>query len=245
MDTSPETTAIINDLIDKVRKRYHLMRAHQRLDLQIQAYERGFRTQAKEVLGMKDEAEIEAYVEIKAFDLKLPLHAALMAIEGPRKAYEKQIKALGLLLPVWPWANKIRGISSFGLGLLVGEIKDLSDYGNPAKVWKRMSLDVDKDGRAQRKVPGISEEEARRRGFCPRRRELAFVLADAMIKRNKNADKSDGEYRTLYVERKQYELDRTPNMKPFIIHYRAGRVMFKHFLLNLWKEWRAYHGLPC
>ena len=239
MSTSPEITAIINDLMDKTRKRYHLMRAHQRLDLQIQSYERGFRTQAKEIIGLTDKQEIEDYVDRKAIDLKIPLHAALMAIEGPRKAYEKQIKALGLLLPVYPWTEKIRGISPFGLGLLIGEIKDLSDYSLPGKVWKRMSLDVDEDGRAQRKVAGISEEEARRRGFCPRRRQLAFVLADGMIKRNKNPDGSDGEYRVLYVERKQYEYDREPNMPPFIAHYRAGRFMFKRFLLELWREWRA------
>lgn len=239
MPTSPETTLVINDLIDKVRKRYHLMRAHQRLDLQIQSYERGFRTQAKEILGMKDKDEIEAYVNLKAVDLKTPLHAALMAIEWPRKGYEKQIKALGLLLPVWPWIEKLPGISSFGLGQLVGEIKDPWDYSGPAKVWKRMSLDVDPDGRAQRKVAGISEKEARRRGFCPRRRQLAFLLADAMIKRNKNPDKSDGEYRTLYVGRKQYEIDRAPNMAAFIVHRRAARFMFKRFLLDFWREWRA------
>ena len=50
---------------------------------------------------------------------------------------------------------------------------------------------------------------------------------------------SDGEYRVLYVERKQYEYDREPNMPPFIAHYRAGRFMFKRFLLELWREWRA------
>ena len=58
-------------------------------------------------------------------------------------------------------------------------------------------------------------------------------IGDALIKGNR-----DGEYRTIYLERKAYELAREPEMKPIKAHRRAQRVMEKRLLKKLWQAWR-------
>jgi hypothetical protein len=116
--------------------------------------------------------------------------------------------------------------------VIVAEAGDLNNYANPAKIWKRMGLAVF-DGKRQGGLPKTaSAEEWIAHGYTRKRRSLMWNIGDALIKGNR-----DGEYRTLYLQRKDYEVARDPEMKPIQAHRRAQRVMEKALLRDLWVAW--------
>ena len=51
----------------------------------------------------------------------------------------------------------------------------------------------------------------------------------------------DSPYRTLYLERKEYEKAKAPDLPPMAHHRRAQRYMEKRLLKHLWQQWRR-HG---
>ncbi|MFZ1992215.1 MAG: hypothetical protein WAW96_20865 [Alphaproteobacteria bacterium] len=113
--------------------------------------------------------------------------------------YDKQLRKLAGSLPVAPWVEQQKGFGLINLGLIVGEAGDLSAYSNPAKLWKRFGLAVMPDGGAQRKF--ADKEKAEAAGFNPRRRAVAHILGDCLIKK-------EGQYRALYLARKAIEATR-------------------------------------
>lgn len=153
----------------------------------------------------------------------------------------KQLEAAAKALPVWPWVEAIRGVDAFGLGMVLGATGDLSNYANPAKVWKRMGLGL-VDGQRQRRV--IDAELAIRMGYNPERRAMAYNLAKGLINQNKLPDGSPAYYRTVYIERKTYEQAKAPELSKQAWHLRAGRYMVKRFLRELWREWQRVTAAP-
>ena len=237
------TDEMIGELDRNCRAYTSLMRAAVRVQLQITAHER--------TIKKWHQVEEEALVKLFSLGVIPHLHAAIIPLLEPKKHYEKVIADLAKQLPLWPWAEKIRGVGPKGLGLMIGEIGNPGDYANPAKIWKRMGLAVMPDGRAQRRVTGFMGEL---QGFSPVRRALMYVIGDALIKRNKNPDGSDGEYRLVYLARKEYESARTApivvtvtkygkshqgDITRLVCHKRASRYMQKRVLRDLWRAWRA------
>jgi hypothetical protein len=145
-----------------------------------------------------------------------------------RMALEKYLKCLIIGLPVWEdWSERPRGFAEMSLASIVGEAGNLSNYKNPAKLWKRFGLAVI-NGQRQRKVKGI---DALEQGYNPKRRSVAWNVGECLIK----SGGEDSYYRALYLERKEYEAAR--EKKPIIVHRRAARYMTKRFLRNLWVAW--------
>lgn len=144
--------------------------------------------------------------------------------------YEKPMQKLAKELPVWPWAEACRGFAPLSLAQLVGEIGNLSDYDNPAKVWKRMGLGR-VDGENQRRT--TDKELAIKMGYNPARRSVMYVIGDNLI-RAKNP-----EYYGLFLERREYERERAPDDKPIAHMRRAHRYMEKRFLRDFWRAWRS------
>ena len=163
--------------------------------------------------------------------VSLPLIEARTVIHSHRKPLEKRLEKLAKELPVWPWVESVRGFGAVSLAQIIGETGDLSNYDNPAKVWKRMGLAVMDDGTRQRRVAGA---DAIAHGYVPRRRSVMFVIGDVLVKSNR-----DGEYRTLYLSRKEYEREHHPEMTPMQLHRRAQRYMEKRLLRDLWRDWRV------
>lgn len=156
-----------------------------------------------------------------------PLEAAREPIRKERRRTEKEIVEAAKSLPAWAWIDGVRGVGALGFGQIIGETGDLSNYDNPAKVWKRLGLAVMPDGKAQRRSK--SKKVALEAGFSPRRRALMWNLSSSLLKLNK------GEYRRLYDERKAYELAR--GITKSHAHKRALRYMIKRFALHLWQRW--------
>lgn len=168
---------------------------------------------------------------------------AIMAAIASRKPWDdiegqatKALEKLARGLPVWPFAERVRGFGAVSLAVIIGEAGDLSNYATKSKLWKRMGLAVI-DGVRQGGLPkGSSAERWIEHGYSPVRRSRMFVVGDCLIKTNR-----DGPYRRAYDERKAYELAKAPEMKPIQAHRRAQRYMEKRLLRDLWQAWRAVH----
>lgn len=149
--------------------------------------------------------------------------ACLPAIVNQNELVDRlddELETLAEHLPAAEWVNGVRGFGLKSFALIIGETGDLSNYANPAKVWKRMrmSVEVDKDsGKAKREIGG-------------RRRSIVWIAGDCLVKQNK------GEYRALYDNRKEYESGRVETKMH--AHRRAQRYMEKRLLRDLWRAWR-------
>lgn len=157
--------------------------------------------------------------------------ASNKVLDKPRKEQAKRIEKLAKQIPVAEWVKSIKGAGMLNLGLIIGEAGyDLSDFANPGKLWKRFGLHCMPDGKRARKFADKTLAELA--GYCPRRRSLMFVVGECLMKKQ-------NVYKSIYDERKLYEVARAPEMSKMQAHMRAHRYMEKRFLKDLWKQWRA------
>jgi hypothetical protein len=164
--------------------------------------------------------------------------AAAVAARTPFDKVEaaalKGMSALAEQLPAWAtFGEEIRGFGPASLGVIVAEAGNLSNYSNPAKLWKRMGLAVMGDVRQGGLPKNASAELWIEHGYNRQRRSRMWNIGDSLIKSNR-----EGAYRTIYLERKAYEIARDPEIKPIKAHRRAQRYMEKRLLKNLWQAWR-------
>lgn len=164
--------------------------------------------------------------------------AASVAARAPFASIEaravKEMSRLAETLPVWSaFGDGVRGFGAASLAVIVAEAGDISLYANPGKLWKRMGLAVMGDVRQGGLPKNASAEAWIEHGYNRQRRSRMWNIGDALIKGNR-----DGQYRTIYLARKEYELARDPEMKPIKAHRRAQRYMEKRLLKNLWQAWR-------
>lgn len=147
------------------------------------------------------------------------------------KTLAKEMEKAAKQLPVWAaFGEKIKGFGAVALAQIVGEAGDLSHYGNPAKLWKRMGVGL-VAGERQKRVR--DPELAVVMGYDPERRSIVWNMGECLVKLN-----GDGPYRRLYDTRKEYEHERDPEMSKGHAHARAKRYMEKRLLRNLWRAWR-------
>lgn len=225
--------AVIGDLILQCRIRRQVLRARTRLSNQLDAQERLITGTVKGGKAAKNKFVISPASRTAAEHVRPVLAVHLHSLADAQKPYDKAIARLAKQLPVWAWAEQVRGCGPLVLGLIVGETGDLAQYDGPAKVWKRMGLAVMPDGTRQRRVAG---DEAIAHGYNPQRRSLMFNLGECLIKLNQA-----GPYRRFYDERKAFELARLPadaKGRQGWAHARASRYMQKRFLVDLWEAWR-------
>lgn len=158
--------------------------------------------------------------------------------EAMRADIETAMRAEAQKLAVWPWYNSNRGCGALGLGIIIGETGDLANYATVSRVWKRLGLAVI-NGKAQgRPGTGATAEDWISHGYNPRRRSALWTVGDSLLKNN-----DTGVYRTLYLARKQFELDKAAaegrEMAAGHIHRRAQRCMEKKLIADLWAHWNG------
>ena len=161
-----------------------------------------------------------------------PLLAALGIIREARKLEERTLIQLAGQLPVHEWWCGHRGLSALGLAAIVGEAGDLSNYANPAKLWKRLGLDVWDDGRAARRSRDKTKAAS---GYSPMRRAAVWGIGDPMIR-------AKGDYYPLYIARKAKAEAEGWGQSQKHRHNDAKRRMEKQIVLDLWKEWHRLAG---
>lgn len=150
-----------------------------------------------------------------------------------KKDQEKALKKLAQQLPVWPWVESINGFGAVGLGLIIGETGDLSDYPKKGHLFKRLGCAVINDER-QRRV--TNAELAIEHGYNPERRSLVWQITDSLLKK-KNV------YKELYDQRKALEFTK-PEVQAataplMYAHKRAMRYAGKRLIYDLYKVWRG------
>jgi hypothetical protein len=161
----------------------------------------------------------------------MPLVEARDSIEEHRLAIEKLLSKQAKSLPVAPWVGDVRGFGILSLAAIVGEAGDLSNYSNPAKLWKRMGLAVMPNGERQRRF--ADKDMAIAAGYNPSRRSVVWNIGDCLIKA------SSPQYRAVYDARRLRTAVTHPDWPKAHSHADATRVMTKRLLLDLWKAWRA------
>jgi hypothetical protein len=205
-----------------------------------------------------------------AFPTIYPLIQARKQIEDARAPVDKRMEELVSQLPIAKLLDNdflatldhddeefaafvpgfLRGVGIGSLAAIIAESGALSNYANPAKLWKRMGLAVMPDGTRQRRVKGA---EALAHGYNPVRRSIMWIVGDCIVK------SGSGPLRDLYDKRKQYELDKAaaeglivaPSAKipakkadqyrsQGVIHLRAKRYVEKRVLVLLWRAWRKF-----
>lgn len=259
-DTHLDYAALISEVSEKYKLRVDFHRAEKRLTLQIKALCRRIARNTHcggEKCGavlcakdMKEAAALYAAIDKGTEGAREALLAASACyqlaqsrsiLKSNRLVLEKQLRDLAMKLPVWEWAEKIRGFGALGLAQIVGEAGDLSKYANPGKLWKRMGCGMveGKDGwERQRRVKGA---EALKHGYSPQRRAVLYCIGDALVK-------VGTDYRELYLKQKLYYAENRvyesgekagqPWSKGHC-HNAAQRYMEKRLLRELWKAWRG------
>jgi hypothetical protein len=235
--TSPDRAlsplaAVVSSLRGFHRQRQDYHNAERRLTLQIKSIQR--RTHAAAGCPKKLHAGCDGVYEIETATTVL-LSQVQEPLRTQRRLFEREMERTAKQLPVWPWAQAVRGFGPLGLAQIVAECGDLAGYANPAKLWKRMGVGLG------------PQREAFYEGRNPVRRAVLYCIGECLIR-------SGGDYKALYDERKVYEATKpacrrqfkdggecfdpeTETCRKAHLHNRAKRYIEKRLLLDLWKAW--------
>lgn len=217
-------------IVALARRRSQWKKAAQKLTLQELAICRSLCGGDKVAATKMRAAVLKGDGDVQAEFAIAPLVAARLLIEREVAPVERTLKKLARSLPAYDHVKMVRGFGELRFALIVGETGDLSNYSNPAKVWKRLGLAVMDDGR-QRRVAG---EAALLHGYNPARRAVVWNLAGEIIK-------AQGEGRQA-EERQFYDIEKAKQLAkgltPIHAHNRALRHMTKRIVRDLWVAWR-------
>lgn len=173
--------------------------------------------------------------------------------------YEKEMEKRAKELPVAKWVAKPeqRGFGLLSLATIVGEAGDLSGYSNPGKLFKRM-------GCAPRTFEGqtlmgstwksgregsLPAAEWSAFGYSPRRRSIAYLIGENIVRGNYLGKASDtesedegrpaGPYRAHYLSKKERAHEVHPDWSDMRCHRHGMLLATKRMLKNLWIEWNS------
>mgnify|MGYP005858680255 CR=1 FL=1 len=165
---------------------------------------------------------------------------SLSPLLAQRKAVERDMEMLASQTPGADFASATRGFAMRGLAVLIGEAGNLSDYPNPAKLWKRLGL-APYNGRAgstwRTMKGGLKAEEWSEMGYSPSRLGQIYGVITVPLGNGNR----DGKYRSLYLHEKARFIAEGKSERPMHAHLHAQRVMTKELVLDLWRAWR---GMP-
>jgi hypothetical protein len=170
-----------------------------------------------------------------------------------RKKSEQQMERLAKDLPVAEWIAGIRGAGLLGLATIIGEAGDLSNYANPAKLWKRLGF-APYDGfagstwkRATWRPRALTADEWIENPFSGERYALTHQIAVWLVnsqwigaaKSDTGEGKPNGAYGEIYAARRAHTATTHPDWSKQHSRMDALRVTMKAFLKDLHLEWRA------
>jgi hypothetical protein len=169
---------------------------------------------------------------------------AIDGFDGMVTAYEKEMEKLAKQLPVFEWQQEPeqRGFGLLSLAKIIGETGDLALYAAPGKLWKRMGCaPFESKGKMlmpatwRRMKPGLSAEEWEVCGYNPRRRSIAYLIGEGIVKQN-----GPGPYRQRYDYTKARAAEvHGEEWKPMRCHLHGMLLATKLLLKNLWCEWNG------
>jgi hypothetical protein len=186
----------------------------------------------------------------------LPFTEAIDRFQERRAAVEKGLKKSARSLPIWEWAESIKGFGEQSLASIVGEAGDIGTYKSVSALWKRFGLAVIGGERQRQKSDA---DAALAHGYNPARRSVMWNVGGALIGGMNHGprplvgeDVSTREdltiYQKLFIERCRYEVARDETMRrpdtaagkeSYSTHAsnRAKRYVEKRFLRDLYAAW--------
>ncbi len=194
-------------------------------------------------------------------------HEASKPLVAQVKLIKQAAEKLVVQLPIWEVVNRVRGIGTWNIALIVGEAgAPLSSYGSHSKLWKRFGLAVmdTPDGKRtrQRKIFGTDDaakQQAILHGYNPQRRSSMYRVGSCMFKSNQylghlvldtNGEKQRDEngklirepsvphvWRQFFLDRKKWEEEKVPEGPKALWQNRAQRYMEKRLLRQLRTLW--------
>jgi hypothetical protein len=157
---------------------------------------------------------IKGVIEGDEHEIRSLIMTTCLAVDGfdaQQAIYEKEMLTVAKRMPVAKWVAEPEqaGFGIMSLAVIIGETGDLNNYANPAKVWRRLGCapytkdDVTLMGSSWRSRGGkktvtkLTAEDWTDFGYSPRRRSIAYVIGENIIKQN-----GEGPYRTRWLQAK-------------------------------------------
>ena len=189
-------------------------------------------------------------------------YIAVDAFDQMAKGFEKAMLILARQLPVAEWVGRPeqRGFGLPLLAVIIGETGDLSNYANPAKLWRRLGCaPFTKDGKTMMgstwrcgKEGKLNAADWTEFGYSPRRRSVAYLIGGCLLKAKQNGTvgvddvtveteaRVVGPYRLRYEESKATIAEKHPDYIKNRCHFHGMLLMTKLLLKNLLLEWQGH-----
>lgn len=176
---------------------------------------------------------------------------AVQTFEEQRIVYERKMLELVKELSVVDWVERKeqRGFGLKFLAIVIGETGDLANYAAPGKVWRRFgcapftSHGKTLMGATWRKgrEGKLHAEEWEEFGYSPRRRSIAYLIGEGLMKQNFISDRGKvvwvGPYRKRYEHKKSQIKELNPSYSKMRCHRHGMLLAAKLLLKNLWIQW--------
>jgi hypothetical protein len=169
-----------------------------------------------------------------------------------RTAAEKRMETLAKDLPAAPWVAGVRGVGMLGFATIVAVAGDLSNYPNPAKLWKRLGfapyqgLAGSTWKRETWRPRALTSEEWIANPFSGSRYALMHQIAIWLVnaqwtaagKDPEGAGKPKGPYGEVYAKRREHTAREHPDWTKGHGRMDGVRIAMKAFLKDLHLAWR-------
>lgn len=191
--------------------------------------------------------------EQRIVELVLTTDKGREPFDALRTDCEKRMERLAATLPVADWIESIRGAGLLGLATIVAEAGDLSNYANPAKLWKRLGF-APYDGFAGStwkrefwRPRKLSADEWTDNPFSGERYALIHQIAVWLVnaqwigaaKTESGEGRPNGPYGQVYADRRAHTATTHADWSKQHSRMDGLRVAMKAFLKDLHLEWRA------
>lgn len=246
------------------RRRWDMIHARIRLELQAQAILREFTQGDKEEAG-KVWSRIRngggEGIPLSLLAWMQPFLEAIPLFMENQKGFERILAKSVRKMPAYAWVSSVKGVGDVSYAAVLAELSGgedklytPSDYRGPAAIWKRMGVGLvnrgtstvpDPKDPAKSRVVTIEEHGRQRRicgdeaivhGFVAERRAILWNIGKSIIMKSIRKGEPIAPYGELYVMRREFERAKVESKAH--AHNRAQRYVEKRFLRDLWQEWR-------
>lgn len=167
-----------------------------------------------------------------------------------RSERERAMRALAKQLPVWPWAESVKGFGDLGLATIVAEAAAvraplaLSNYPKPDHLWSRLGY-APYDGhagstwkRATWRPRALTAQEWVEHPFAGHRYALIHQVGLWLVNGQWREGKPTGRYGEVYAKRRERTAATHPEWTKMHSRMDGIRIATKQLLCDLWWEWK-------
>lgn len=169
-------------------------------------------------------------------DIIKTTYIGIKALEDLQDEIEKSALTQVKVLPVKDWveAEDQRGFGLKMLAVLIGETGDLFNYPSPRRVYSRMGCQPYSFGDQtlmgaswrSKQYGSLPSSEWEQFGYSPRRRSVAYLVGEGLMKLNFKTNKETGQYSWCGPYRRRYD--------------EAKELAWKNH-----QDWRWFEHKPC